>query len=420
MRRIIFFVVAFFVCTFFPAQGPAQDFHTPPPENFTLEKILRHVYIYNPSLEASRAELRATHELYPQALAGWKPIVEAETSVYASDVESSNFSGADGATTKEIDLSITQPLYRGGMTEAETNRSYSLIKAGFGRLLQKEQEVLLNAATAYMDVIRERTLLNLRISNEKILEQELAAVKERFTAGDVTQTDVRQAQARLARAKAEHVAASGRLEDSRAAFERVVGFAPDETLYIPGMVFPFPPAIKDMITHAEEENPALATSKSQQEAAENDIRLRWGELLPQVSAFATYNKQFDPQPGLVDESETKTIGVRAKILFYEAGSVRSRVREAKSTASQREQEVSQIRRAIREDIASNWSTLLSARAEISARQEEAEAARAAVEGVREEARMGERTVLDILDADQDVLSADAALARAHRDEVVAS
>ena len=224
----------------------------------------------------------------------------------------------------------------------------------------------------------------------------------------------------MARAQAEHVSASGQLENSRAEFEQVVGFSPDETLYIPARPFNFPPAIEDMIRSAEEGNPALETSKRQKIAAEKDIDVLFGELLPEVSAFATYNKQYDPQPGIVDDSETQTVGIRANIPLYDAGTKRSKVREAKSIASQREQEISQQRRLLREEISRNWSTLLSARQEIAARVIELEAAKAALEGVREEAKMGERTVLDILDADQDVLSAEAARAQAHRDEVVAS
>jgi outer membrane protein len=162
-------------------------------------------------------------------------------------------------------------------------------------------------------------------------------------------------------------------------------------------------------------------SVNQHEAAQNDINARFSELLPQVSAFASYNKQFDPQPGVIDESETKTIGVRAKIPLYEAGFVRSRVREAKSISrASAIRKSTNSRRLIRRDITDNWKTLESARAEIAARNVEADAARAALEGVREEAKMGERTVLDLLDADQDVLSAEAALAHAHHDEVIAS
>jgi TolC family type I secretion outer membrane protein len=263
-------------------------------------------------------------------------------------------------------------------------------------------------------------LLNLRIGNEEILGQELEAVKERFKAGDVTSTDLKQSEARVARSKAEYVAASGQLENSRAEFERVVGFAPDDTLYIPAQPFDFPPGLEDMVKSAESGNPALETSRQEQAAAQKDVDQRFGELLPEVLAYATYNKQYDLQPGIVDDSETKTIGIRAKVPLYEAGTVRSKVREAKNIASQREQQVSQQRRLLREDIARNWNVLMSAREEIAARQVELEAAQAAREGVREESKMGERTVLDVLDADQDVLSAEAAKARAHRDEVVAS
>lgn len=419
MRIIIFLSAAVFLCAA-PVRA-AEDFYAAPDMNsFTLEKILRHVYLYSPVLESSRDELRASHELTSQALTGWKPTLGAEASLYSSRTDSSNLSGADGAITKEVELTLSQPLYRGGRTKAATARAQELVKAQYGRLLQSEQQTMLRAATAYMNVIRDRTLLNLRIGNEEALQQELNAVNERFKAGDLTTTDRKQAEARLARAQAEHVAASGQLENSRAEFEQVVGFLPDETLYISAPPFNFPPAVEDMIRSAEEGNPALETSKRQKEAAEKDINVLFGELLPEVSAFATYNKQYDPQPGIVDDSETRTIGIRANIPLYEAGAKRSKVREAKSVASQREQEINQQRRLLREEISRNWSTLLSARQEIAARTIELEAAKAALDGVREEAKMGERTVLDILDADQDVLSAEAAKARAHRDEIVAS
>lgn len=416
MRRFVSFLMICLVVAASPVRAQDKSGEM----DFTLERIFRHVYEHSPTLLASRAKLRALHELHPQALSGWRPTVEAQTSIYSTDIDSSNFSGATGATTKSVELSVNQPLYRGGKTTDETKKAQNQIKAGYARLLQDEQDAFLKTAIAYMNVIRDRVLLNLRINNEKLLEQELHAIEERYNSGDLTKTDVQQAKSRLARARAEHVSASGILEDSRASFEAIVGFPPDDTLYMPNSYFIFPASIEEMIAAAENDNPAIISSKNEHAAAENLVDSRFDELLPQISAFASYNKEFDPQPGIIDQSETQTIGIRAKLMLYQGGYIRSLVREAKNTATQRYMEIGETRDAVSQDITSNWKSLESARAEIVARNEEINATQQALEGVREEEHMGERTVLDILDAEQEVLDAQAALTRAQRDQIVSS
>jgi TolC family type I secretion outer membrane protein len=386
----------------------------------TLEQMLRQVYLNNPLLKASQAELRATHELYPQALAGWRPTILAESSIYNSDAETDPHSHSGGATTKDITLGVEQPLFRGGKTMAETSRAQSLVKAAYARLLQTEQDIFLQSATAYLDVIRDQTLAQLSVNNESRLNEELNATRNRLDIGDVTNTDLQQAQARLARARAESIAAHGNLESSRAAFEQVAGFTPAETLVFPAWHFEFPPTLDEIIARAEQENFEIRVAKDRREAALDDIDNARGDLLPQVSAFASYNRQFDPQPGQLDEAQTQTLGVRARLAIYEAGLIRSRVSGAKNTATQREHEITQARRSVREGIVRNWQTLTAAQAEITARTAEADATRLARDGVREEARLGERTVIDVLDADQEVLDAEAAVVHARRNAYVAS
>jgi TolC family type I secretion outer membrane protein len=413
---IIIFTSVFFLHPFAKAEIQTDA----PAERMTMQEALRHVYKNNPELQAARAELRATHEMYPQALAGWRPVLAAETSLYSTNIDNSNFGGADGTTTKDVRLSIDQPLYRGGSTQADSARAKSLIKAGYGDMLQTEEDVFLRAATAYMNVIRDRELLELSRNNELLLGKELDAAKERFKGGDLTKTDINQAETRLAKARAGAVSAMGALENSGAAFQQVMGFSPPAELYFPDVQFVFPPDAESMIHEAENANPVLGSSKNMHEAAEHLVRSTTGELLPQFSAFASYNKQIDPQPGIMDDSEEKMIGIRARLSLYQAGLIHSRVREAKNTAMQRLQEIEKTRRSVRQDIISRWRSLESARGEILMYESQAEAAKMALEGVREEARMGERTVLDILDADQELLEAQASLARARRDEIVYS
>jgi TolC family type I secretion outer membrane protein len=364
--------------------------------------------------------LRAAHELYPQALAGWRPTLFAESSLYNSDIDTDPRTAGGDTTTKDITLSLEQPLFRGGKTTAETAHAQSLVKAAYARYLQTEQDVFLQAAAAYLDVIRDQTLVQLSLANENRLNEELTATQNRFDIGDVTNTDLQQAQARLARARAESISARGNLEVSRAAFEQATGFTPNEALAFPDWHFSFPATLDEMVARAEGNNFELRAAKDQREAALDNIDIARGDLWPQVAAFASYNNQYDPQPGLFDETGTQSVGVRARIAIYEAGLTRSRVRGAKNTATQRKHEIIQTRRMVREDIVRNWQTLTAARAEITARNAEAGAARAARDGVREEARLGERTVLDVLDADQEVLDAEAAVVRARRNAYVAS
>lgn len=392
----------------------------PPSEPLHLGDVLQHVYAHNPTLNAARAELEKTRELHPQAMAGWLPTLNAQSSIYASHVESSNFGSGDGATTKEYGLDLEQPIFRGGITTAETARAEDAIKAGESTLRQAGQRLVLDATVTFMNVVRDRELLTLRTQNENVLHEELRAARERFDQGELTQTDVRQTQARLARAQAKTYEAAGNLRASESRFEQIVGYRPTQALKIPAKNFGFPELLDDMVAMAESRNPDIFIATHQQQAAEHNIDATLRELYPQISAFASYNKQHDPQPGIVDESETEIVGLRATLALYQGGRVRSRVREAKSEAMKKQYEIEETRRRLRQEVTANWSSYQTALAEMRARKTEVESADLALQGVREESRLGQRTVLDVLDADQELIEAKAALATARRNDIVSA
>lgn len=383
-----------------------------------LYDVLTHVYKTSPALDAARAELEEIKELYPQARAGWLPSLQAETSIFATDISSSNFNSGDGATTKDVTLSLDQPIWRGGRTFAETDRAQYLIRAGEAVLQQAAQDIFLDTIRAYMDVLRDRELVSLRLHNEDILMQDTQATIERAELGDVTNTDVAQAKARLSRARSRRVAAQRDLDISNAAFRRVVGIAPPTKLTVPYKDFSFPQNYDDMLLLAEEKNPALWVAKHEHQAAKLNTKSIFRELLPQVSAYASFNRQYDPQPGIVEESETETIGLKATLSLYKGGQTRSRIREARHAAKRRQYRIDQTRRQIQEDITDFARSYKTAQRNTELHKEEIEAAEAALAGVREEARMGTRTVLDVLDADEEMIDAKIALARARRDEIV--
>lgn len=399
--------------------SPAPVANRPQPTGVGLADVLRHVFQNDPGLQAAKAGLHAAHELYPQALAGWRPTVNAQTSIYATNVESSNFGRGDGATTKEASINVEQPVFTSGRTDAQVDKANALIKASYATYLQGEQDLLFDTARAYMNVIRDRQILALIVDNEEILQKEMTAVTERFEGGDITRTDVEQTAARMARAQADRIKAMGTLEASYATFQAVVGYVPSGPLYYPVAIFGFPATLDAMVLFAEEKNQILRNARFQLAAAEEDVDVHLRQLLPQITAFASYSKEYDPQPGIIDESEVQTIGLRATLTLYEGGAVRSRVREAKSRAQQRRFEILDAQKDIKADVLESWKLLKMAQDEMSSRQAEIEATKRARDGVREEARMGERTTLDILDADQEVIGAETDYVRARYNAMMA-
>lgn len=387
-------------------------------ESITIQEVMRDVYLNNPSIRAARAELRATHELLPQAYSGFKPTVDLLGNVTSSDVETR--AGTGGTTSKDVELRLDQPVYRGGRTVASIDSANSAITAQTSILKSVEQDVLLGVVTAYMDVIRDRTLVDLNESNRKVIARQLQASADRFEVGENTKTDVSQSEARLAEADANVITARGNLETSAAVFEQIAGFLPPSRLVPPAFDLGLPPSLDAAVSLAESDSPDVISAVFIQKAAESDVDNIFGELLPDVQAFASWNRTYDPQSGTLDKQTTKSVGLSADIPLYEAGSVRSRIRQAKETANQNYLEILEAKRQARQETVSSWQTLKAAQGEIKARQAQVKAARVAQEGVRQEAEVGARTVLDSLDADQEYLDSQSALVIAQRNEVVAT
>lgn len=398
----------------FAASATAREGMQP----LTLERALEYVYHQNPTILAARYNLRATQEQYPQAASGWQPRIGAETSITSTNIETGNFSQGDGATTKGASVNIEQPLFRGFRTMAEMEAAEHRIAADTDNLRQIQQDVFVATAEAYVNVIRDRKLVLLQRRNKDILGAERESVRARFDAGDVTQTDVKQTEARYSNALADEAIAESTMQRSEAAFEQISGMPPDAVFAMPEITFDFPRTLDALTALAARQNPAISSKRNDHEAAEEDIRAAKSDFYPQITAFANHTKEYDPQPGIVEDSETSAIGVRARISLYEGGASLSRVREAKSRASQRFVEVIETEQSVRADIIAFWRTFMTYESEIAARKQGVEAARYSAEGVREEARLGDRSVFDTLEAEQDVLDAETALIRAESDRII--
>ncbi len=383
-----------------------------------LSLVLSHTYQYNPTLLAARAALRSTQERLPQAFAGWLPTVSSEASINVSDISGSNFGSSDGSTAKGVGLSLSQPLYRGGSTFAEVSSARHAIRAQEANLQSVEQDTVLDAITAYADVLRDQTLLTLSEKTRGIIAREFEASNDRFEVGEITKTDVSQAKARLASADSDVITARGDLMSSKAAFFQVTGLMVTDLRPVDAQP-QMPATLESAVEQAQNANPLIDYAMSIHKASEEDVEDVFGELLPSISLSSGWNRTYDPAPGIIPEQTTKSIGLTASIPLYQAGGVRSRVRAARHVANQRYIEIHEARREVEELVVRSWSDWRTAGAEIDSRRAQVDALMVAQEGVRAESEFGSRTVLNVLDADQEVFEAEVALAQAQRNEITA-
>jgi TolC family type I secretion outer membrane protein len=386
----------------------------------TLEEALMLAYQGNPALNARRASLRATDENVPQAAAGWRPTVRLAGNAGRRDINTevgSSTTVNESRNPASLGVTVTQPVYQGGRTQAGIRRAEAQIQAERARLMATEQTVFLGAATNYVNVLRDQAVVELRANNEQRLRRQLEATRDRFRVGEVTRTDVAQAESRLARSAADRVLAEGDLTASRAQYERFVGKHPEQ-LVEPSMELPLPKSTTEAAAIAGENNPTVVAARFEEAAQLFRIREVQGELLPDVNIVADASRTTDSS---ARNQTTDSYGVAAQVTvpLYEAGSITSRVRQAREIATQRRIEIEDARRQAHTDATSAFEALETAQASLRALQSEIQAATIALEGVQQEANVGSRTVLDVLDAEQELLDAQVRQVRVKRDAAVA-
>jgi TolC family type I secretion outer membrane protein len=389
--------------------------------NDSLYLTLETAYQNNPQARAARAELKVVQEQLDQAQAGFKPTVTANADITHTDTESEGtlfFTDDGGNTSKTGSLNVNQPLYRGGRTIADIQQAKNTIDAQRLSLSAIEQNILYQAAEAYMNVLRDEAVLALNTNNQELVAREKEQAENGFTVGELTRTDVSQAEARLAASQADVISARGDVKRSRAVYQQIVNAPPPNDMAYPATIIDVPDNLDEALSIAETNNRNVLQAKFIQKAAVSNVNSSIGSMLPEVSAVGSLSKSYVPND-FVDEQRQATIGVQASIPLYQAGTNLSRVREARKTVNQRAIEISVALEAARQQTISNWETLKAAEAEVKARQSQIEASRIAREGVQYEAELGQRTTLDALDANQELLDAKVSLIKAKRDEVVA-
>ncbi len=426
----------------------------------TLREALTAAYLYNPTLKSARAQLRATDNQVPLAKSGYRPTIAAQfqygyedvrtkiqsqtsstgylpicsgtisptgacngtaTGIPLSTLASSSAVGNGESNPRQAQIALQENIFDGFRTYNNVKGAEASVEAGREDLRNAEINVLLNAATAYMNVVRDQAIVNLRQNNVKVLAEQLRATQDRFKVGEVTRTDVAQAESGLAQSQADLSIAQGTLYGDQALFAQFIGHPPG-TLRDPGPPERLlPKTLQGVIDISEAESPGILGAVFRERAQEHQVKDVKGQLLPSLTLNASYTRAAQPfgTPNVTDLEDTRVFG-QLTVPLYEAGSVSAQIRQAIETLSQRRQQVDEQRELARQNVSSQWGLVIAARGNVAAGKSAVEATRIALEGVREEERVGQRTILDVLNSEQQYLNAQVNLVSFQRDLVVAS
>ncbi len=389
----------------------------------TISGALARAYGFNPDLNQQRAAGRATDENLPTALSGYRPTITATSDigrVWQESNTATNVSSRAAASPRGSGLSITQNIWNGNRTANGVSRAESQILTAREQIRQSEQNILANAATSYMNVLRDTATLSLRRNNVDVLEQQLRQTRDRFQVGEVTRTDVAQAEASLAQGQADAFAAQSNLQTSIANFRQYVGIEPRDLQPARPLEKLVPRTLDNAIALSEMENPSIQAARHNVDSAALNVKIIEGQLYPSLGVTGAVARRYDPinQPGS-NSFQASVVG-SLSVPIYEGGAVYAAVRQAKEILGQAQLQADLQREQIRALVVSSWGVWSNSRAVIDASQAQVRAAEIALNGVREEAKVGQRTTLDVLNAQQALLNARVQLVSAQRDRVVSS
>lgn len=392
----------------------------------TLWQALKQAYRTNPSLTGARAGLRATDEGVPLAKANGRPSVSA-TAAYQEYALRSTTSFISPSRAATAGVNLTVPLYQGGGVRNAVRAADARVNAGRAGLRSTEADVFTAVVTSYLDVIRDQSIVELNEGNVKALATNLEASRDRFQVGDLTRTDVAQSEARLATAQSQLQTALAQLDVSRENYLRDVGTPPVD-LHTPPPIMGLPATRDDAVNVTISNNPQLTAAKAQSDASHYDIRVAAASRLPRLSIVTSsnYNNYLgslstgNPGFALQQQQRTATVGLSATIPLYQGGAPAARVRQTQALYSQSLEQVVQVERAVVAATRSAFSRHVAAQEVIRSAEVAVKANELALEGVRAENSVGTRTVLEILNAEQELLNSRVSLVTAHRDAYVAS
>ena len=391
-------------------------------------EALSETYNTNPTLQAQRAYLRAVDENVAIAKSGYRPTL-ALTGGYSdahNNVDSDSSYGRIGGgdtTTKSMAAKVSQPLFSGFSTVNSVKSADQAVRAEQNNLFNVEQSVFLEASTAYLDVVRDMAIVELQKNNEKLLKKRLDETQQRFNVGEVTRTDVSQAKARYSQAMSDRIASEGNLEASKATYIRIIGSAPDK-LEDPKVIRDFLPANYDeALNIALKNNYSIKQARHLFNSKGYEVYANTGALLPQLSFDAAASKvKAENDNALTGDTTTDSVewGLNLTIPLYNAGESRAKIRQSKHQKWQAQEVVLETERQVRATVSSAWEYMKANESKIAAIKDQVKANEIALDGVQKEEALGNRTILDVLDAYQELLNSNVDEVTARRDYYVSA
>jgi outer membrane protein len=396
----------------------------------TIEAALVRAYQNNPQLNAQRASVRSIDENVPQALSGYRPKVALTASGGYQYTDTNTTSGGSPTAIvrteihgtnapRSAGLTVSQTLFNGGQTANKTRAAESQVSGAREGLRVLDQSVLLSAATIYMDYLRDSAIVEVQKSNVRVLEQTLKQTRDRFNVGEVTRTDVAQSEAQLAAGKTQLLTAEANLITTRSNFRRIIGnepvaLAPGSPVdrFLPGTL----PAAVDL---SLVENPNVTAAMYGIDVNYLQVKVNEGALLPTVSLQASVQQSYEQQLTIFRTFGASAIA-QVTAPLYQGGAEYALIRQSKENLAQQRLNLEQVRDQTRANTVTAWGQLIAGKAQVQSAQAQVTASEVALNGVREEAKAGQRTTLDVLNAQQALVNARVALVTAQHDRVVAS
>ena len=399
----------------------------------TLEEALAYTYVANPTILSQRAYLRSVYEKITQSFSGYKPTLSGEASYGYSytRTKSSPVFDEEESMPFSFGVSAVQPVFSGFGTSASVKAAKAQFEAERANLRDVEQSSMINAVVAYTDVIRALAVLKLNQNNEAVLQRQLEYTQDRFRVGELTKTDVAQAEARHAGAVASRISAEGDLKVAYAVYQKVIGKMPDKIFEPEVPAAKLPQTLDDALEIALKSNPAVQSAEMQAKSAQNAIDVAQADYYPSVDIQASYKNMkagahgsYDLGYGTVDtgraREEDSSVMLVMDVPLYRAGNTASKVRESKYIAGQARININAVKRDVVRATTQAWENYQSTQASLASLEEQVKASALALEGVRYEEQAGTRTILDVLNAEQELLDARVSVVTAKKNLIDAS
>jgi len=384
----------------------------------SIFEAMADAYQHNPTLQASRAGLRATDENVAIAKSGYRPNIYLNGN-YSDTHAHNDVVPVNDGYRKSVAAVLSQPIFNGFSTFNSVRAADKSVEAAQSDLANIEQEILLAASTAYLDVLRDESIVKLQKNNEELLKKRLDETRERFDVGEVTRTDVSQAEARHSAAISDRIEAEGNLAASKAIYIQVIGTTPENIEEPEALDGLFPKDPDEALKYAYEHNYNLKAAKSNLDAQTYSVAANNGALLPQVSFDATASRSKSESRQTKDpETNSFEWGVNVNVPLYHSGETRAKIRQSKYKKWQAQEQVLAAERQMISTVTASYEYMVSNESRIKSVEDQIKAYEIALDGVQQEEALGNRTVLDVLDAYQSLLNSNVEEVRARRNYYV--